>query len=502
MDGAESNAKLNLSRLVARNTVIQLAGRSLTLVIALASIMVLTRYLGVEGIGQYLLIISFLGLLNFSDMGLLLITVREISAGEEDQDVLVGNVLVMRVVTALASMALAAVVAVVLDYPNEVTAAIVVGSISYLFVAAGSGSLGAVFIANLRMEFQVLANVAQYLTFIVLVGLVVVFELGLIPLVLAYNVSMLASSITIIITSRRFVSPRLKMDPVLWRRIAFASLPAGINTIAWVLYSRIDMVLLSQMKGDEAVGLYGLAYRFVDLAWPLGFFFVGSVYPLLSRHFKSGEHEEFRWLLQRAADVIALLALGPITITVVFAEPILTIVGSSEFVPATTTLQILAVAIFPLWMGMLSSYTVLALEKQWWLIVIGIVALAINIGANVILIPQYSYEGAAATTLMTEVSALAMLTLTIRSRLGYIPSFQTAARMAPVLVASAAAAIYLVPDSIPAQAAIVGPGIVLAYVLSRAISISSIRAMLGRAEQLEQPESAAYGAPSEIGAGR
>jgi O-antigen/teichoic acid export membrane protein len=501
MHAAESDAKLTLSRLVARNTIIQLGGRALTLVIALASLMVLTRYLGVEGIGQYLLVISFLGLLNFSDLGLLLITVRELSAGKEDQDVLVGNVLVMRVVSALFSMVLAATVAIALDYPDEVTAAIIVGSVSYLFVAVGSGSLGAVFIANLRMEFQVLANVVQYVTFLVLVSAVVYFELGLIPLVIAYNISMLASCITIVITSRRFVSPRLQMDAALWRRIIFASLPAGVNTIAWVLYSRIDMVMLSQMQGDEAVGLYGLAYRFVDLAWPLGFFFVGSVYPLLSRHFKSSENDEFRWLLQRATDVIALLALGPITIMVVFAEPILTIVASDEFVPATTTLQILAVAIFPLWMGMLSSYTVLALEKQWWLIVIGLVALAINVGANLILIPAYSYEGAAVTTLLTEVSALSMLLFTIRSRLGYLPSFQTSARMTPVLAASTAAALLLVPDSIPAQVAIVLPGIIIAYVFSRAISISSIRAILGRTDQLEKPETGAY-APSEIGAGR
>jgi O-antigen/teichoic acid export membrane protein len=501
MELAEPNAKLTLSRLVARNTIIQLGGRVLTLGIALASIMVLTRYLGVEGVGHYLLVISFLGLLNFSDMGLLLITVRELSGGEEDQDVLVGNVLVMRVVTALASMLLTAVVAVSLDYPSDVTAAIMLGSVSYLFIAVGSGSLGAIFIANLRMEYQVLANMVQYTTFIALVGVVVAFDLGLVPLILAYNASMLASAITINLTARRFVSPRFKMDAALWKRIVLAALPAGINTIAWVLYSRIDMVLLSQIKGAEAVGLYGLAYRFVDLAWPLGFFFVGSVYPLLSRHFKQREADEFRWLLQRATDVIALLALGPITIMVVFAEPILRIVASDDFVPATTTLQILAVAIFPLWMGMLSSYTVLALEKQWWLLGIGLVALAVNVGANLILIPEYSHEGAAVVTLVTELAALTMLLGTIYSRLAYIPSFQTALRMAPVLVATAAAALYLFPDSVPMHIVITAPGIVIAYAVSGAISISSIKAILGRTDQLEKP-AAAYRAPSEIGAGR
>ena len=74
--------------------------------------------------------------------------------------------------------------------------------------------------------------------------------------------------------------------------------------------------------------------------------------------------------------------------------------------------------------------------------------------------------------------------------------------MAPALVASAAAALYFAPDSIPLQIAITVPGVVVAYAASGAISISSIRAILGRTDQLEKPESGAYTAPSEIGAGR
>ncbi len=496
MDVAEPDAKLTLSRVVARNTVVQLVGRGLTMAVALATVMVLTRYLGVEGVGQYLLVSSLITLLNFSDMGLFLITVRELSAEKEKPDVLLGNVLVLRVVTAGASMLLAVIVALTLNYSPEVTAAIIVGSFSYFLIAIGSGSLGAIFVAKLRMEFQVLGNVVQAVVFIVLVALVTIFELGIVAIFLAYNASVLANTLVVIAISRRFVIPRLRLDGALCRRILMASIPAGVSTIAWILYSRIDMVLLSQMKDAEAVGLYGLAYRFVDLAFPIGFFFVGSVYPILSRHYKAEESTDFRWLLQRSTDVLTLLALGPITILFVFAEPILRIVASDDFTPATTTLRILAVAIFPLWLGMLSAYTLIATEKQVALLWIGLTALAVNIITNLILIPGMSYEGAAVATLITEGTALFLSLAVIYRHVGYIPSFGTAARMAPPLVAASAAAVLLTPNSIPAQIAFVVPGLAAAYFFSRAISISDIRALVGGRPA---PEAGAYASAGELG---
>jgi O-antigen/teichoic acid export membrane protein len=148
---------------------------------------------------------------------------------------------------------------------------------------------------------------------------------------------------------------------------------------------------------------------------------------------------------------------------------------------------------------MLSSYTVLALEKQWSLLGIGIAALVVNVGANLILIPEYSYEGSAVATLLTEVTALTLLLATIHSRLHYLPSFRTALRMAPILVASGAAALYLTPDSLIEQILIMAIGVVAAYTFSGAISISTIRAMLGGSRRAEAKP---YAAPTEIGAGR
>jgi len=90
-------------------------------------------------------------------------------------------------------------------------------------------------------------------------------------------------------------------------RLGIREIGPEISTITWFNGLILGVALAKKI---EAVGLYGVAYRFVDLAWPVGFFFVGSVYPLIAQHFRSGDHEGLNWLLQRSADVISLLAIG------------------------------------------------------------------------------------------------------------------------------------------------------------------------------------------------
>src|SRR3990172_2142753 len=104
------------------------------------------------------------------------------------------------------------------------------------------------------MEFQVLANIVQHAVFIGLVGLVVSQGWGLIPLVLAYDASILANTAAVFFFSRRWVMPSLRLDLALCRRLLWASLPLGLAGIVSMAAFRVDILLLSKMKGAESVG--------------------------------------------------------------------------------------------------------------------------------------------------------------------------------------------------------------------------------------------------------
>jgi O-antigen/teichoic acid export membrane protein len=145
---------------VARNSLVQFAGRGVTMGASIVALALLSQYLGPHRYGQYQLVIAFLTLVNVSDLGVATIAVRHLSTTERDPDELMANVLTVRTVLALVSSALAIGAAWALGYPSDIKIAIAVASLSFPLTIF-SGSFNAAFAANLRMEYAVIGNIAQ-----------------------------------------------------------------------------------------------------------------------------------------------------------------------------------------------------------------------------------------------------------------------------------------------------------------------------------------------------
>ena len=86
-----------VSRRVASNTAVQIAGKVAVLLMAAASIAVLTRYLGPGDYGRFTLALMYMQLFAvLADAGLFMTVVRDISKRPERTEELVGNTLALR----------------------------------------------------------------------------------------------------------------------------------------------------------------------------------------------------------------------------------------------------------------------------------------------------------------------------------------------------------------------------------------------------------------------
>src|SRR5258708_2168640 len=112
----------HLRRAVLRNTLVQLAGRSITVAMGIAVIGILTRYLGAADYGVYTLAFAYLTFFQaFSDLGLSLVGVRQIAKDEASAGAVLKAIFVIRVVLGLAA-AIAAVSLSFLLYGGEARA--------------------------------------------------------------------------------------------------------------------------------------------------------------------------------------------------------------------------------------------------------------------------------------------------------------------------------------------------------------------------------------------
>ena len=68
-----------------------------------------------------------------------------------------------------------------------------------------------------------------------------------------------------------------------WALLLRISLPLGATYIVNYLYFRLDVVLLSILKGEEEVGVYGLAYRVLEGLMVLPAYFMFALFPEIAR---------------------------------------------------------------------------------------------------------------------------------------------------------------------------------------------------------------------------
>lgn len=486
---------MTAARHVARNSLIQLAGRLVTMAAALGILTLLSRYLGPYEFGQYQLVIAFLLLLNLSDFGVQTIAIRHLSTSTRDETDVMGNVLTIRVLLALVSTVLVISAALTLDYSGEATRAIAIASLSFpLNVFAGGYNV--VFAAKLRMEYAVAANIAQAVVTCALMGAVALTGGGLVRMLIAYDAGFLANSVICVIFARRFIRPSLRWDPPYLRDIVRDAIPLGVAVLVISVYGRIDILLLRAFTSSESVGYYSFAYRAVDLAAPLSLLFIGSVFPLLSGHHAASERDQFRALYQRSQDILLVLGIGLLTLMILFARPLVAVVGGHEYDPAVMSLRILAMAFGLIWLSNLVDYGLVAIGRQAQLLRIAFLGLVVNLGSNLVLIPTLGRNGAAAATVLTELAVLVPGLVVLAQYLGATPSFWVASRMLPVAVV-AGVVVYALNLPWFEEAAITCGVYAFGIAIMRVVSVQDVKAVFRR----EAPsEAAPRRSPIEMGA--
>src|ERR671915_704753 len=293
-------------RLVASNTAVQVAGRGLMLAIGLASIAVITRYLGPDDYGRYTLALTYMQLFAvLADVGLFTIVVRDISRDPSRTEELVGNTLTLRLVLSAVVIAVAAAISLLLPYDPDVRVAILLAGLPLLF-----GMLNSTFVtvlqSRLRMGRAVVGDVLGRAAALGAVGLVAALDLGFYAVMGAAAAGALATAVTTMLLTRPLARIRFRAQPAVWRGLLRTALPLGVALAVNELYFRADTLIISLYEPYEQVGLYTLAYRMLELTLVFGTVFLTTTFPLLSQAVASDEPRARR-TIQLSTELLVIL---------------------------------------------------------------------------------------------------------------------------------------------------------------------------------------------------
>lgn len=387
--------------------------------------------IGPAGIGRYTEAVSIYGILaTLQDFGLGTITVRDVAADRTLAARYFKNTLLVRWLLAVAVLPLAGAVAAVGWYFHAYDAPTLV-ALSLLMAGFFPGSLAAAASSQLRAVEQF-----ETAAFLEVAGNLLRILIGTLTLLLGWNIIGLAltSLIVNIFTAVAFAVNvdvaglwrETRVDRIFCRYLVRESFTLMLNNMLNLVFFRIDVILLSFLTDASAVGYYSVAYKFIDGVGFVSAYLTGALFPLMARLARESL-VELRSLYLFALRLLIAIALPIMAVMLVLADRIINLFYP-QFPESIPALRILILFLAFSYVNGVTQYALIAVGKQRRITKAFIAGVAFNVLANILLIPRFGIEAAAAVTVLSEVVLLVPFLSGMWPLLRPLPLLQLTAR--------------------------------------------------------------------------
>ena len=182
------------------------------------------------------------------------------------------------------------------------------------------------------------------------------------------------------------------------KKLLTFSWPLVLSSLLWVLLPRTDIIMLGFFKNTRIVGLYNAAVPLGELVPIFSRAFIPIFIPLFTELISQNRWTEIRdfykiitrWVIIATMPLFFIIMLSP--------QHFLNILFGSKYLEAARSLQILTLGYFlPLLLGPTSSYLT-TMGKTKTVMVNTVIVYMLNISLNLLFIPRFGLNGAAAAT--------------------------------------------------------------------------------------------------------
>jgi len=422
---------------IARNTALLLLSNVASFVLGFFFTMYVARYLGAQGFGVLAFALAFTAIFGvLTDIGLQTLMIREIARDRTLVQKYLSNIAVLKVFLTIITFGLIALTANLLHYPAETIRVVYLIGLSVVF-GAFSTMFYAVFRAHERMEFEALGGVLGGALLLGGALYAISHNFSVVSFALIYFiVSVITLGYCFVVSAWRFTLPKIEVDLSFWKEALKQAWPFALSAIFLTLYFSIDSVMLSRMKGNEAVGWYNAAYRLVLCLSFIPVAYFSAVFPLMSRfHVTSKDFLKFTY--ERSFKYMLTLGV-PIGVgTTILASKIILLIFGVGYANSIIALQILVWSMVFIFVSGVFGQLFNSVNRQLGNTCIGAGCTLFNIVLNIVLIPRYGITGASIST-VGATSIGFIINYIWSSRIGYgISVKNTTGIIMRVLIASA-----------------------------------------------------------------
>ena len=388
---------------ILRDIAIVSGGQAVTWIASFVFVLAQARFLAPATFGELSLALSYAAFFAIVvDFGVSTFVTRSIAQSPADERRVLWAAITTRAALWLAVMPIAWALTLVLGYEEELQSTILVLTDSLLF-AGIAGALTAYYQGRERFALPALANVVQRVAAATVGILVLAAGLGVVALAAVYAVSAALAGAILFVGLRGSGLARPLVEPRAVGAMVRSVMPIGLYWIVGTFYFNVDMALVERLTPRESLGHYAAAYRLFSAASIAPAIVCGTVlYPMYAR-LSTMSSAALRPAVEKT---IAYLALAGTLVAVLCALLPRAIVGvlypMPAYAPAADALRLLAPGLLFLYVNSVLGSVLFALRLERRLLRIAIAAAVLNTVANVVAIPLFGIQAAAAITSLTE----------------------------------------------------------------------------------------------------
>lgn len=394
---------LNSAARVAKNSLVSLIGGVLNKILGVLLVIYAARQLGTDGFGTYSLVLSLLGIFYIiTDFGLGTLTTRDLARDTGEEPKYLGNLLLMRLgLSAVAALGMVGTT-LVLHYPAEVVVLASVAALS-LFFTSNVDTCTAIFNAHERMEIPALVSVmATMLRVGISLGALAAGG-GILVLMWVYTIASAAQFVLLSWVLQQYAKIQWKLDLGFWKRLLEQAYPLALANLFWVLYFRIDTVMLASFAGEKAVGLYNAAYRLLEFTLIVPAYYGGAIFPVISAS-QSVNPQRFLLIYRRSIKYMLVASLPMALGVAALAPKMIEVLYGQAYAASVPVLFILMWCLVIISVNSINIPYLIAMNRQKTVTWITLTSMLVKVGINLWAIPRYGLLGAAWVTIFSEIA--------------------------------------------------------------------------------------------------
>jgi O-antigen/teichoic acid export membrane protein len=357
--------------------------------------------LGVKYQGIYTTVFGFLLLFEVvSSFGLRTLLIREVAQHKSDAKRYFIHSLYIAIPAASFCVLLMNIIVTSAGYNQAVVTGVLLVSLSLIATAFNDCAEG-ILIGFERIQFiggiQLVCNVIKVVVSLLLIH----FGFGINSVLLMYFLYKAGISAGYAAALKN----RLRKDKVYFNKIFLYQMLKDSRIFALIvifvtLYWKADILMLSAIKGDEAVGVYDGAYRFFSIIVIIISNAMVSLFPVISEKFQLGP-DTFEFISKKILKYFLIAVLPGVSALILLSRFLILTLFNSVMTNSVSVLYILAIGLIPYGVTEILAYILIASGNQVTDMKINGLGVICNIALNAVLIPKWSYLGAAAATLIS-----------------------------------------------------------------------------------------------------